>query len=77
MKEFTTEELKKFDGNNNPAYIAYKGKVYDVADSWHWKNGKHHALHQAGKDLTKELEKAPHGKDLIEKFPVVGKLKEG
>ncbi len=34
MRKFTREELKKYDGKNGrPAYIAYKGKVYDVSDS--------------------------------------------
>jgi len=38
MKEFTEEELAQCNGRNgNPAYIAYKGKVYDVSASFLWK----------------------------------------
>ena len=73
MKEFTEEELAQYDGKNgNLAYVAYKGKVYDVTGSFLWKNGIHQVLHSAGVDLTDALEQAPHGDDVLEKFPVVG-----
>lgn len=76
MKYFTIEELKKYNGKNGmPAYIAYKGKVYDVSKSFLWKDGKHQALHEAGNDLTDALNKAPHGEEFLKKFPVVGYLK--
>ncbi len=75
MRKFTREELKKYDGKDGrPAYIAYKGKVYDVTSSFLWQKGKHMAMHYAGEDLTAELEQAPHGEDLLERFPVIGKL---
>jgi predicted heme/steroid binding protein len=57
-----------------PSYIAYKGMVCDVTSSFLWKNGRHQALNYAGKDLTDSLHIAPHGGDLIERFPVVGIL---
>ncbi|WP_290068715.1 cytochrome b5 domain-containing protein, partial [Lactobacillus intestinalis] len=48
MQEFTLEELKKYNGKNgNPAYIAVNGKVYDVTNNPHWKNGEHHG-YEAG-----------------------------
>jgi len=73
MKEFTEEELVQYDGKNgNLAYVAYNGKVYDVTSSFLWKNGIHQVLHSAGVDLTDALEQAPHGDDVLEKFPVVG-----
>jgi predicted heme/steroid binding protein len=31
--------------------------------------------HIAGKDLTKDIDVAPHGEDLVFKFPAVGRLK--
>jgi len=35
MKEFSLSELSKYNGKENmPAYIAYKGKVYDVSNSF-------------------------------------------
>jgi predicted heme/steroid binding protein len=39
-RKFTLEELKQYDGRDGrPAYIAYKGKVYDVTDSFLWIDG--------------------------------------
>jgi predicted heme/steroid binding protein len=77
MREFTEEELARYDGKDGaPAYIACDGKVYDVSNSFHWRNGKHHAMHSAGLDLTDSLEQAPHSADLLERVPVVGRLQE-
>ncbi len=77
MKEFTEKELNKYDGREGrTAYIAYRGEIYDVTGSFLWKNGKHQVTHRAGKDLTPELEKAPHGADFLRRFPVVGRLKK-
>lgn len=73
MKEFTEEELAQYDGKNgNLVYVAYKGKVYDVTESFLWRNGIHQVLHNAGVDLTDALEQAPHRDDVFEKFPVIG-----
>jgi len=62
--------------NGAPAFIAYKGKVYDLSCSFLWRNGNHQVIHIAGVDLADSLEQAPHGADLLEKFPVVGTLHE-
>lgn len=75
MKEFTEKELAQYDGRNGkPAYVGYKGKVYDVSSSFLWKDGTHQVLHSAGVDLTAALEQAPHSEDVLKKFPVVGIL---
>jgi predicted heme/steroid binding protein len=75
MKEFTEEELARYNGKNQfPAYVAYEGKVYDVSDSFHWKDGNHQVLHNAGADLTTTIQQAPHGDDLLKRFPIVGIL---
>ncbi|HKZ93007.1 MAG TPA: cytochrome b5 domain-containing protein [Candidatus Bathyarchaeia archaeon] len=75
MKEFSEEELAQHNGKNGkPAYVAYKGKVYNVSTSFLWKDGNHQALHSAGVDLTDAVEQAPHGENFLEKFPVVGIL---
>ena len=61
LKKVTVQELEENNGKNGkPAYFAYKGKVYDVSESSFWLDGDHLGMHQAGKDLTEELEMAPH-----------------
>jgi predicted heme/steroid binding protein len=74
MRVFTKEELKKYDGSNGIAYVAYAGKVYDVSRSFHWKKGVHQVTHYAGRDLTDALKQAPHGADRLDRFPIVGEL---
>ncbi len=74
-KKFTLEELTKYDGKNGqPMYVAVNGKVYDVSDSPFWMDGDHQGLHQAGKDLTDELEMAPHGIETLGRVKLVGEL---
>lgn len=71
----TLDELKKHNGQNGAkAYIAYKNVVYDVTDSHLWEDGSHQNMHSAGVDLTPALSNAPHGDEVFEGFPVVGKL---
>jgi predicted heme/steroid binding protein len=73
-KTFSLNELNGFNGKDGkPAYIAFKGKVYDVTNSSLWQEGDHLG-HNAGIDLTEEMEIAPHGEDVIEKMKVVGFL---
>jgi predicted heme/steroid binding protein len=77
MRKFTKKELVKHNGKKGArAYVAYKGKVYDVSQSFLWQDGRHQALHTAGEDLTDFLAEAPHGPELLEKFPVVGILED-
>lgn len=76
LKLFTLEELKHFDGTDGkPIYIGYKGKVYDISTSPLFQGEKKMRCHIAGKDLTKDIEIAPHGEDLVYNFPMVGRLK--
>lgn len=75
MRKFTKEELARYNGRDqNPAFVAFEGKVYDVSGSFLWRNGKHQVKHFAGKDLTEDLAEAPHGPELLEKYQVVGIL---
>jgi 2-oxoglutarate ferredoxin oxidoreductase subunit beta len=77
VKLFALEELHHFDGTDGrPIYIGYKGKVYDISASPLFQGEKRMRCHIAGKDLTKDIEIAPHGEELVFKFPVVGRLKE-
>ncbi len=71
---FTTEELAQYNGKNGePAYVAVDGIVYDVTDSYQWRNGEHEG-HQAGQDLTSEIQDSPHGVAVLDDLPVVGTL---
>jgi predicted heme/steroid binding protein len=74
-RKITQEELAKNNGKDgNPAYVAYNGKVYDVSDSSFWIGGDHLGAHEAGKDLTAELDIAPHGPENLDKAKFVGVL---
>ena len=73
--KFILEDLAKFNGQNgNPTYIAYKGKVYDVSDSAFWLGGDHLGAHQAGKDLSEEMDIAPHGPENLDRVKPIGTL---
>ncbi len=74
-KKFTLEELAKYNGKKgSPAYIAFKGKIYDVTESSFWMGGDHLGAHEAGKDLTLEIDLAPHGPENLERMKIVGVL---
>ena len=56
LKEFTREELSRFNGEDGkPVYIAFEGKVYDASGSNLWKTGLHMRRHQAGTDLSEAI----------------------
>jgi predicted heme/steroid binding protein len=75
QKNVTREELHENNGKDGkPAYIAYKGKVYDVSESSFWMEGDHMGMHEAGKDLTEELEMAPHREENFQRVKFVGDL---
>jgi predicted heme/steroid binding protein/uncharacterized membrane protein len=77
MKSFTEEELAEFNGKDGkPAYIAHKGKVYDVSGSKMWKGGRHMNRHNAGGDLSGDISAAPHDTEVLERYPQVGELQE-
>jgi predicted heme/steroid binding protein/uncharacterized membrane protein len=77
MKEFDVEEVERFNGKDGkPAYIAHKGKVYDVTGSKMWKGGIHMNRHHAGKDLTTDVQAAPHDPSVLARYPLVGTLKQ-
>jgi predicted heme/steroid binding protein len=78
MKELTAEELSSFNGKDGrPIYIAFQGKVYDVTKSPLWAKGLHMNRHFAGKDLTAEISAAPHGTEVLERYPRIGAVKKG
>ena len=66
--------LAGFDGKDGrPAYIACKGKIYDVSASIRWRSGTHFR-HSAGEDLTKAIGGAPHGEEKLEDFRQIGEF---
>ena len=78
MKEITSEELLSCDGKDGkPVYVAFQGKVYDVTKSRLWGTGSHMKRHPSGRDLTGDITAAPHGPEVLERYPQVGVLRAG
>ena len=74
-KTFSYQELRQYNGKDGkPVYVSYKGVIYDVSASDLWETGRHQNKHDAGDDHTNIFSQAPHGENVFEKFPVVGKL---
>jgi predicted heme/steroid binding protein/uncharacterized membrane protein len=77
MKEFDAKELSEFSGETDtPVYVAHKGIVYDITGSKLWKGGLHMRRHRAGADLTADIQAAPHGPEVLERFSQVGTLQQ-
>jgi predicted heme/steroid binding protein len=75
LKKFTIKDLEEYNGKNGkPACVAYQGKVYDLSQSSLWIGGEHMGMHQAGKDITEELELAPHGEEILDRVKQIGVL---
>jgi predicted heme/steroid binding protein len=71
---YTRSQLSLRNGQDKPEiWIAYKGIIYDVTKSRLWHTGFHYE-HWAGQDLTQELNDAPHGEWVFDKFHIIGKL---
>jgi predicted heme/steroid binding protein/uncharacterized membrane protein len=77
IKEFTSEEVARGNGENGkPMYIVHQGRVFDVSNSKLWKGGLHMGRHHAGKDLTTDFQAAPHGEEVLARYPQVGVLRK-
>jgi predicted heme/steroid binding protein/uncharacterized membrane protein len=77
MKSMQPEALSLGNGKDgNPSYVAYKDKVYDVSQSKLWKGGVHMRRHPAGGDLTTDLQAAPHGPEVLARYPQVGVIEK-
>lgn len=76
LRQIDTAELAKNDGKEGrPAWVAYKGKVYDVTAVPAWKTGTHKG-HGAGQDITAAIASAPHGDKVFAKLTPVGELRK-
>lgn len=74
----TKEQLKEYNGQNGkPAYIGYKGKVYDISKSDFWTGGEHMGRFKAGEDLTDSIDMSPHGEKNIFRYEEVDILEDG
>lgn len=74
LRVFTLEELSQYNGKDGqPAYVAYKGVVYDVTNEPKWEGGSHSGK-MAGTDLTNDIPRSPHGDSVFANLPVVGTL---
>ncbi|EPR37537.1 cytochrome b5 [Desulfovibrio sp. X2] len=76
-RTFSPEELARNDGSEGkPVYVAVDGKVVDLSESKLWKNGRHMNRHTAGGNMSEEIKAAPHGPELLERFPQIGVMQE-
>ena len=71
-------ELKAADGKNGHiCYVAVDGLVYQIQGFALWQNGKHltsGGLAYCGADLSKVIDKAPHGRRVLDILIKVGPL---
>jgi predicted heme/steroid binding protein/uncharacterized membrane protein len=76
VREIDAETLARSNGKEgNPVYIAYKGRVIDVSKSKLWRTGVHMGRHAAGTDLSVKIGAAPHGPEVLDRYPQIGSLK--
>ena len=66
-RTFTLTELRRYDGDGVPMYVAFEGIVYDVSDCPRWRTGLHEQLHFPGQELTAEVGEAPHGREVFDR----------
>ncbi len=74
MEVYTRMQLALRNGQDREEiWVAYKGKIYDVTHSRHWRDGRHYK-HWAGQDLTEEMEDAPHSESVFFRMEPIGTL---
>jgi predicted heme/steroid binding protein/uncharacterized membrane protein len=76
MKEMEVKDLSSKNGEGgNPVWVACDGKVFDLSASPLWAEGSHMGSHSAGSDLTAEIDAAPHGREMLNRYPQIGFLR--
>jgi predicted heme/steroid binding protein/uncharacterized membrane protein len=74
-KEIDEKAFASNDGKEGRrTYVSHGGRVIDVSDSPLWAGGIHMGRHAAGKDLTADIEAAPHGTEVLDRYPQVGRI---
>jgi arsenite oxidase small subunit len=76
-RSFTWKELEAFDGKEgHPFYVVFEGKIYDLSKSHLWIHGTHMGIHTRNENLAETIKDAPHNKEMLDRFPIIGKLVE-
>jgi len=69
------KSIASHDGKDgSPSYIVYDKKIYDVTASKLWQDGTHMNRHKAGADLSEFMSMAPHGPEVLKRFPMIGAM---
>ena len=69
----TSDELAEATcADGAQCWIAVNGVVYDLGSSSAWQGGSHHGV-SAGTDATEAFVGSGHGRQVLEKLPVVGR----
>lgn len=77
IKNFTTEELERYDGKEGrPAYIAVEGSVYDISSNINeWTEGVNSTI-IPGTDVTTHICRNYGNTNVMKDVPVIGKLQD-
>lgn len=79
QRDVTKAELTKADGKDGrDCLVAVDGTVYKIEDFSLWQNGKHtssQGLAYCGADMSKVIDKAPHGRKNLDLLIKVGSFK--
>lgn len=78
QKSVTRAELAKATGKDgNTCYVAVDGTVYEIKDFSLWQNGEHKpsgGQAYCGADMSDVIDKAPHGRRMLDVLIKVGPL---
>ena len=79
QRSVSKTELAKADGKQGRnCYVAVDGTVYQIKDFSLWQDGKHtssQGLAYCGADLSKVIDRAPHGRKILDILIKIGPLR--
>ena len=77
-KKVTKVELSRANGQNGSlCWVAVDGTVYQIQQGFQWQEGKHvpsDGQAYCGADLSKVIDKAPHGRSKLATLQKIGML---